>query len=141
MQPIFDQNNQDNFDIALHSTYTITATGKALVEQKFVIKNKTPELFVSKYSIVVSSTNLENIEITHNGKKIEHTVNKQKGQTISTPLSLTKWLAKAKPMNCLSAILIRYCFDYGKVLEINIPELADHTNIKLINWNCVSPAF
>ena len=34
----FAQEGTENFEINLHSTYTITATGKAIVEQKFTIK-------------------------------------------------------------------------------------------------------
>ena len=126
-QPIFAQNGEENFDITLHSTYTITATGKAIVEQKFIIKNKTPELFVSKYGIVVSSTNLENIEIIHNEKKLESSINKQKGQTSIGVTFEDKIVGEGKT----NELIISYtdqdiALISGKILEINIPELSDH---------------
>ena len=75
------QDGSENFEINLNSVYTITANGKTIVEQKFIIKNKTPELFVSKYGIIISSTNISNVEISNNGKTIESQISKQKGQT------------------------------------------------------------
>ena len=130
-QPVFAQSGEENFDITLHSTYTITATGKAIVEQKFTIKNKTPELFVSKYGIVVSSTNLENIEITHNGKKLESLINKQKGQTSIGVTFEDKVVGEGKT----NELIITYtdqdiALISGKILEINIPELSDHDQYK-----------
>lgn len=121
------QNGSENFDISLHSIYTITATGKTLVEQKFIIKNKNPELFVSKYGIVVSSTNLENIKITHNGKELASLIDKQKGQTSISVTFEDKVVGEGKT----NELIISYtdqdiALISGKILEINIPELADH---------------
>lgn len=126
-QNVLAQSGSENFEIKLHSTYTVTATGKALVEQKFTIKNKTPELFVSKYGIVVSSTNLESIEITHNGKNLEPSVAKQKGQTSIGVTFEDKVVGEGKT----NELIISYtdkdiALISGKILEINIPELADH---------------
>lgn len=126
-QLVFAQNGTENFEINLHSTYTITATGKAIVEQKFTIKNKTPELFVSKYGIIVSSTNLENIEVTHNGKKLEHSIAKRKGQTSIGVTFEDKIVGEGKS----NELIISYtdqdiALISGKILEINIPQLADH---------------
>ncbi|NLG06098.1 MAG: hypothetical protein GX559_00135, partial [Candidatus Pacebacteria bacterium] len=59
------------FSIKLHSTYQVNANGKTLVTQKFTIRNLSPEYFISKYGIIVSSTNLENIRVTDNGSVIE----------------------------------------------------------------------
>lgn len=117
----------ENFVIDLHSTYTVTATGKTIVEQKFTIKNKSPELFVSKYGIVVSSTNLNNIEVTHNGKRLEPAVTKQKGQTSIGVTFIDKVVGEGKN----NELIIHYsdqdiALISGKILEVNIPKLSDH---------------
>jgi len=117
----------ENFVIDLHSTYTVTATGKTIVEQKFTIKNKSPELFVSKYGIVVSSTNLSNIEVNHNGKKLEPAISKQKGQTSIGVSFIDKVVGEGKS----NELTIRYsdqdiALISGKILEVNIPKLSDH---------------
>ena len=121
------QEGTENFAISLHSIYTITANGKTLVEQKFTIKNKTPELFVSKYGIIVSSTKLENIEVVHNGKKLIPDITKQKGQTNINVVFEEKVIGEGKN----NELTISYtdqdiALISGKVLEINIPELAKH---------------
>lgn len=121
------QNGVENFAINLHSTYTVTATGKTIVEQKFLIKNKNPELFVSKYGIVVSSTNLENIEVTHNGKRLESLINKQKGQTSIGVTFEDKVVGEGKTNELIISYTDRdIALISGKILEINIPELSDH---------------
>lgn len=117
----------DNFDIKLHSTYTVTATGKTLVEQKFTIRNKSPELFVSKYGVVVSSTNLSNVEITHNGKELEPNISKNQGQTSLGVTFADPVVGEGKS----NELIIRYADQdialiSGKVLEVNIPKLSDH---------------
>ncbi len=116
-----------NFSIKLHSTYTVTATGRTLVEQKFTITNKTPELFVSKYGIVVSSTNLSNVEITHNGKALEPSISKNKGQTSIGVTFADPVVGEGKS----NELIIHYsdqdlALISGKILEINIPKLSDH---------------
>lgn len=121
----------ENFEINLHSTYTVTATGKTVVEQKFIIKNKSPELFISKYGIVVSSTNIDNVEVSNNGKTIEGSVTKQKGQT-SIGVTFNEQVVGEGKTN---ELIIRYsdkdiAIISGKILEVNIPKLADHYQYK-----------
>lgn len=127
--PAQAQEQSSNFSISLHSTYTITANGKTIVEQKITIKNKSPELFVSKYGIVLSSTNISSIETTSNGKSIEHASSKQKGQT-SIGVSFAEPVVGEGKSN---ELIIRYtdsdlALISGKVLEINIPKLADEAH-------------
>lgn len=117
----------ENFQINLHSTYTVTATGKTLVEQKFTIRNKSPELFVSKYGIVVSSTNLSSIEATHNGESLETTVSKNQGQTSISVTFQEPVVGEGKN----NELIISYsdqdvALISGKILEVNIPKLSDH---------------
>jgi hypothetical protein len=121
----------ENFEINLNSTYTITATGKTIVEQKFLIKNKSPELFVSKYGIVVSSTNISNVEVSNNGKTIESLISKQKGQTSIGVTFDEKMVGEGKT----NELVIRYsdsdvALISGKILEVNIPKLSDHYQYK-----------
>lgn len=116
----------DNFDIRLHSTYTVTATGRTLVEQKFTIKNKTPELFVSKYGIVVSSTHLSNITVTHNGQALEPEIQKVPGQTSVAATFSEPVVGEGKSHE----LVISYsdqdiALISGKILEVNIPQLND----------------
>lgn len=117
----------ENFAITLRSTYTITATGKTIVEQKFNIKNKSPELFVSKYGIVVSSTNLTNIKVSHNGKELEPATSKQKGQTSIGVTFEDKVVGEGKTNELIISYIDQdIALISGKVLEVNIPKLSDH---------------
>ncbi len=128
--PIFAQtttpSGSENFTIDLKSTYTVTATGKTIVEQKFTIKNKTPELFVSKYGIVASSTNLSNISVTHNGKNLEPNISKSTGQTSIGVTFADPVVGEGKS----NELIISYsdqdiALISGKILEVNIPKLND----------------
>ncbi len=121
----------ENFEINLKSTYTITANGKTIVEQKFSIKNKSPELFVSKYGIVVSSTNITNVEVTNNDKTLQPSISKQKGQTSIGVTFEENVVGEGKS----NELLIRYtdsdiALISGKILEVNIPKLSDHYQYK-----------
>lgn len=121
-----DENNS-HFAIDLQSSYTINAAGRTLVEQKFTITNKTPEYFVSKYGIVVSSTNLSNIQVSSNGQSITPEVAHQQGQTSITINFPDEILGEGKKRELVisytDADLTQIS---GKVLEVNIPKLADH---------------
>lgn len=121
----------ENFEVNLNSSYTVTANGKTIVEQKFIIKNKSPELFVSKYGIVVSSTSISNVEVSSNGKIIESSVSKQKGQTSIGATFDEKIVGEGK----INELIIRYsdsdvALISGKVLEVNIPKLSNHNQYK-----------
>jgi transglutaminase-like putative cysteine protease len=117
----------ENFAIDLNSSYTVNAAGKTIVEQKFTITNKTPEYFISRYGVVLSSTNLENIQVTSNGESIEPQISKQKGQTsigVSFPDQIVGEGKKRE-------LTIKYTDAdisqiSGKILEVNIPQLSDH---------------
>lgn len=122
-----NNDNSNNFSIDLHSTYTITANHKTLVEQKFTIKNKSPELFVSKYGIVVSSTNLSNIEVSNNGQSLEPVISKQKGQTSIGVTFNEKVVGEGKTNELIISYLDEDIAQIsGKILEVNIPKLSDH---------------
>jgi len=125
------QDGSENFEINLHSTYTVTATGKTIVEQKFLIKNKNPELFVNKYGIVVSSTSIDDVSVSHNGKTLNSSVSKQKGQTSIGVTFDEKVVGEGKT----NELIIRYtdqdiALISGKILEVNIPKLSDHYQYK-----------
>ena len=127
VSPTLAQEANDNFKIDLHSTYTVNATGKTSVKQKFTITNKSPELFITKYGIVVSSTNLDKIQVTDNGLSLTPQTSKQKGQTSIGVTFDEQVLGEGKKRELIisytDADLAQIS---GKILEVNIPQLSDH---------------
>lgn len=114
------------FSIKLHSTYQVNANGKTLVTQKFTIRNLSPEYFISKYGIIVSSTNLENIRVTDNGSVINPQINKLPGQTSIGVTFLEEVLGENKSRELVISYLDSDVANIsGKILEVNIPALAD----------------
>lgn len=121
------EKTDENFAIDLQSNYTINAAGKTLVEQKFTITNKTPEYFVSKYGIILSSTNLSNIQVSSNGQKINPEISHQQGQTSISVKFADEILGEGKKRELvISYVDADLTQISGKVLEINIPKLNDH---------------
>lgn len=117
---------QENFKISLNSSYQVNATGKTLVKQQFKIVNLTPEFFLTKYGIIVSSTNLENIQITDNGQVLEPQINKLAGQTSIGVTFEEKVVGEGKSHELIISYLDQDVAEIsGKVLEVNIPALAD----------------
>jgi hypothetical protein len=125
-QPVFATDSDKNFIINLNSTYRVNANGKTLVTQKFTIRNLTPEYFINRYGIVVSSTNLENIRVTDNGASLEPQVSKLTGQTSIGVTFEEQILGEGKSRELIISYLDADIANIsGKILEVNIPALAD----------------
>ena len=126
-KPVIAADEDKNFSIKLHSTYQVNANGKTLVTQKFTIRNLTPEYFISKYGIIVSSTNLENIRVTDNGESIDPQVSKLTGQTSIGVTFAEEVVGEGKNRELIISYLDADVANIsGKILEVNIPALADH---------------
>lgn len=124
--PVVAADEDQYFSIKLHSTYQVNANGKTLVTQKFTIRNLSPEYFISKYGIIVSSTNLENIRVTDNGSVIEPQINKLPGQTSIGVTFAEEVLGENKSRELVISYLDGDVATIsGKILEVNIPALAD----------------
>lgn len=116
----------DSFAITLQSRYTIQAAGKTLVEQKFLIRNKSPEFFVSRYGIVLSSTNIDKIQVSSNGKELVPQISHNKGQTSIGVTFDEPVVGEGKTRELLlSYIDLDVAMISGKILEVNIPQVAD----------------
>lgn len=53
----------ENFDIALTSSYTIQPNGNTTIEQQFTLTNKTPTLYASQYAIELGSSKILNVKV------------------------------------------------------------------------------
>lgn len=119
--------NASNFSITLHSTYTVNAVGKTLVEHQFTITNKSPEFFVSKYGINLSSTHLANLKITSNGQTLTPQQSTENGRTNIEVAFPDQVLGEGKQRDLVISYLDSDVTQMsGKVLEVNIPKLTDH---------------
>ncbi len=115
-----------NFAITLHSTYTVLANGKTQVEQKFLIKNKSPEVFVSRYGIIVSSTQIDKITVQSQGQTLEPQVAHTQGQTSIGVTFDQPVVGEGKTRELIISYLdADIAVLSGKVLEVNIPALSD----------------
>ncbi len=61
----------ENFDTSLVVTYQVSETGTTRVTHEFDITNKQPLFAVSQYGLKVSSTQIDNVEVTSNGKTLD----------------------------------------------------------------------
>jgi hypothetical protein len=139
-QPVFAADKDKNFTINLNSTYKVNANGKTLVTQKFTIRNLTPEYFINKYGIIVSSTNLENIRVTDNGSSLEPQVSKLTGQTSIGVTFEEQILGEGKSRELIISYLDSDIANIsGKILEVNIPALADPEQYDQYRLNLVIP--
>ncbi len=131
---IFAQSSSENteqtdehFSISLESSYSVNAVGKTVVEQKFIITNKTPEYFVSNYGISLSSTQLSNLHVTSDGQSLTPETNTQDGRTTIKVNFPDQILGEGKKRELvISYVDSDIAQISGKVLEVNIPKLADH---------------
>lgn len=53
----------ENFDIALTSSYIIQNNGMTTIEQQFTLTNKTPTLYASEYAIELGSSQIQNVKV------------------------------------------------------------------------------
>lgn len=53
----------ENFNIALMSSYTVQNSGVTTIEQQFTLTNKTPTLYASQYAIELGSSKIENVKV------------------------------------------------------------------------------
>ena len=136
-----EEATKDSFSIDLVSSYTINAAGKTLVEQRFTITNKTPEYFISRYGIVVSSTNIDKVQVTSNGQSIDPQISNQKGQTSIGVSFEEQVVGEGKKQD----LIIKYIDSdisqiSGKILEVNIPQLADHYQYNSYKLELIVPS-
>jgi transglutaminase-like putative cysteine protease len=132
--------NDKNFDIKLESTYQVNANGKTLVTLEFNIRNLSPEYFISRYGIIVSSTNIENIKVTDNGSSLEPQVNKLTGQTSIGISFEEEVLGEGKNRELIISYLDGDIANIsGKILEVNIPALADPEQYDEYQLNLLVP--
>ena len=136
-----EEATKDSFAINLVSSYTVNAAGKTLVEQKFTITNKTPEYFISRYGIILNSTNLDKIQVTSNGESIEPQVSKQKGQTSIGVSFEDQIVGEGKKRDLIITYIDSDISQIsGKILEVNIPQLADHYQYESYQLKLIVPS-
>ncbi len=132
-KPALAQSTNDNFDTSLQSSYTVSNDEKTFVEHIITIQNRTPEYYIKKYSLSVSSAAIANIQVSSNGNNI--TPKTQAGKT-STQIDIEfpdVLVGKDKTRHLIISYqnpdLARI---NGKVLEVNIPHMAnpEHYNMQ-----------
>lgn len=138
--PALAEEEEKKFSINLESNYQVTASGKTLVTQKFIIRNLSPEYFINRYGIIVSSTNLENIRVTDNGSTLEPQVTKLTGQTSIGISFEEEILGEGKTRELIISYLDGDIANIsGKILEVNIPALADIEQYEQYQLNLLVP--
>ena len=116
----------DNFDIKLHSYYRVNANSHTSVEHHFTISNNTPEFFISKYGIIVSSTNLDQITITDDGQTLAAHVSHLPGQTSIGVTFDRNLVGEDKSRELIISYIDQDIAQIsGQILELNIPALAN----------------
>lgn len=141
VKTVFAAEESKNFNINLESNYQINASGKTLVTQKFSIRNLSPEYFINKYGIIVSSTNLENIKVTDNGSILKPQISKLTGQTSIGVSFEEQVLGEGKSRELIISYLDSDIANIsGKILEINIPALADIDQYNQYQLNLLVPS-
>ncbi len=117
---------KDNFHTTLKSTYTVNTNGTTFVEHSLAIKNLTPEFFISKYGLTVNSTQLDQIKVISNNRELTPSISKPNAHTEISIEFPDKLVGQDK----IRHISISYqnpdlAQINGKVLEVNIPRLAN----------------
>lgn len=139
--PVIAEEEAKKFSINLESNYQVNANGKTLVTQKFTIRNLSPEYFINRYGIIVSSTNLENIKATDNGTTLEPQVTKLTGQTSIGVTFEEEILGEGKTRELIISYLDGDIANIsGKILEVNIPALADIEQYEQYQLNLLIPS-
>ena len=137
---VLAEEEEKKFSINLESNYQVNANGKTLVTQKFTIRNLSPEYFINRYGIIVSSTNLENIKVTDNGSTLKPQVTKLTGQTSIGISFEEEILGEGKTRELIISYLDGDIANIsGKILEVNIPALADIEQYEQYQLNLLVP--
>ena len=130
----------DNFDIKLHSYYRVNANSHTSVEHHFTISNNTPEFFISKYGIIVSSTNLDQITITDDGQALAAQVSRLPGQTSIGVTFERNLVGEDKSRELIISYIDQDIAQIsGQILELNIPALANPDQYQSYQLDLVVP--
>lgn len=137
VKPVFAQ---ENFKSKLDSTYTVHEDGSTFVTHEFEIENLTPEYFISKYGLQLSSPNIKDVKVTSNNQIINAEVVNTDNQT-SIGISFTD---KIVGQHKKRKFIISYQNNdlsqlTGKVLEVTIPQLTDPNQYNQYNLTLITP--
>jgi transglutaminase-like putative cysteine protease len=116
----------ENFSTTLDTSFTVFENGNTFVEHKFIIKNKTPTTYISKYGMKLSSDKVTDIKVYSNKQKINPEIVHSKNQTSIGITFSDNIVGEGKTRE----VIISYnnpdiAQITGKVLEVNIPSFND----------------
>ena len=128
LQPILAQNT-DHFYTSLTSTYTVDATGNTRVQHAFLIRNLTPEYFITRYGLKLGTDSISNISVVSGQQVINPEINQSDGSTQINIEFPDKLVGKDK----VREFTITYSNPVmsevnGRVLETYIPSMSSEAN-------------
>lgn len=132
---------QDSFYNTLESTYTVDSTGNTFVQHLFEVKNLTPSFFIEKYSLMVGSNQIGNIQVKHNNQEVSPEITQSDAQTTISITFPEKVVGKDK----VHQLSITYqnpdlASVKGKILEVHIPSMANPDYYDQHQVHLVTPA-
>jgi hypothetical protein len=130
----------EDFWVDLSTNYTVQETGLTQVEHKFTVTNKTPEFFISKYSLQLSSNQINDVVVTVGSKVISTEITKNGNQTGVTFSFPDKVVGEGKQLNFTVAYTNPDLAQInGQVLELSIPPLAKPDSYRNYQVNLKTP--
>lgn len=128
LYPTQAQNN-DHFYTSLTSTYTVDETGNTRVQHAFLIRNLTPEYFITRYGLKLGTDSISNISVVSGQQVINPEVDQSDGSTQINIEFPDKLVGKDK----VRKFTITYSNPVmsevnGRVLETYIPSMSSDAN-------------
>lgn len=131
------------FLISYNNTYDVSTLGKTHVTQQITLTNKTSGFFASEFNLSIGKTQVENVKAQDNLGALETKVDYDGDTTTITIKFKQKVVGKGKGFSfTLSYDAPELAQKSGQIWEVNIPKLADDTDISEYKVTLlVPPAF
>ncbi|HSW89911.1 MAG TPA: transglutaminase-like domain-containing protein [Patescibacteria group bacterium] len=116
------------FTTRLDSHYSVDDSGKTHVTQDFQLQNNLSTVYAAQYALEIGSTQVENVIVTSNGQTLTPTIVPHSNKTsVSFPFS-DKVIGKDQIRSFQVSYDTRDAAQItGRILEVNIPKLANPT--------------
>jgi len=133
--------SSEEFETTFTANYIIGRDGKATVRQQIELKNKLSNIYATQYALEIGSTRIQNVNaFTNSGSNIPFEITQTDNKTAITLAFQEKVVGKNQSLkftvqyqNLDSATLT------GKVLEVNVPKIANHQDIEQYSVNIYVP--
>lgn len=131
---------EDNFLTDYTISYSVAANGFTHADIKVTLTNKTETYYASYYKVQLGLNDIENISASDGGGKIKPDINKSTTETtIGLPLNQQVVGLNKKTTFNISFDTADIAENLGKILEVNIPGLANQNDFESFNVNVTTP--